>query len=93
MGDQPLHTPRMLRVVCIGAGYAGLMLAYKWKYQPGMTDTVDLAIYEKNPHVGGTWFENRYPGVACDVCARTTMQLERKLTILIGPSTYLHILI
>lgn len=24
-------------------------------------------MYEKNPSVGGTWFENRYPGRACDV--------------------------
>jgi cation diffusion facilitator CzcD-associated flavoprotein CzcO len=24
-------------------------------------------IYEKNPEVGGTWFENVYPGCACDV--------------------------
>lgn len=68
--EQPLYTPRRLRVVCIGAGYAGLMLAYKWKHQPGMSDIVDLAIYEKNPDVGGTWFENRYPGVACDVRER-----------------------
>ncbi|KAJ4229257.1 hypothetical protein NW757_014067 [Fusarium falciforme] len=30
---------------------------------------IDLAIYEKNPDVGGTWLENRYPGVACDVPA------------------------
>ncbi|KAK7716065.1 hypothetical protein SLS63_011125 [Diaporthe eres] len=26
-----------------------------------------VKIYEKNPSVGGTWFENRYPGCACDV--------------------------
>jgi cation diffusion facilitator CzcD-associated flavoprotein CzcO len=25
-----------------------------------------LKIYEKNPDVGGTWYENRYPGCACD---------------------------
>ncbi|RMZ46525.1 monooxygenase [Aspergillus flavus] len=30
-------------------------------------DFLDLTIYEKNPEVGGTWFENIYPGVACDV--------------------------
>lgn len=74
--EQPLHTPRRLRVVCIGAGYAGLMLAYKWKHQPGMSDIVDLAIYEKNPDVGGTWFENRYPGVACDVRGRLRRRVE-----------------
>ncbi|KAM5344687.1 hypothetical protein ACJ41O_010549 [Fusarium nematophilum] len=67
--EQPLHTPRKLRVVCVGAGYAGLMVAYKWKYQTPMEDFVDLVIYEKNSDVGGTWLENRYPGVACDVPA------------------------
>ncbi|RTE80278.1 hypothetical protein BHE90_005214 [Fusarium euwallaceae] len=25
------------------------------------------AVYEKNPQIGGTWFENRYPGCKCDV--------------------------
>ncbi|TPX32886.1 hypothetical protein SmJEL517_g04092 [Synchytrium microbalum] len=27
----------------------------------------NFTLYEKNPHLGGTWFENRYPGCACDV--------------------------
>ncbi|ODM22506.1 hypothetical protein SI65_00094 [Aspergillus cristatus] len=31
-----------------------------------MDDYVDLAIYEKNADAGGTWFENHYPGLACD---------------------------
>jgi cation diffusion facilitator CzcD-associated flavoprotein CzcO len=52
------------RLVCIGAGYAGLMMAYKIKHQMKMEDVVDLCIYEKNHDVGGTWLENRYPGVA-----------------------------
>ena len=26
-----------------------------------------MQIYEKNPELGGTWYENRYPGCACDV--------------------------
>jgi cation diffusion facilitator CzcD-associated flavoprotein CzcO len=34
-----------------------------------MEDYVDHVIYEKNPEVGGTWYENQYPGVACDVPA------------------------
>ena len=29
--------------------------------------TWELVLYEKNPHLGGTWFENQYPGVACDI--------------------------
>ncbi|KAF5003101.1 hypothetical protein FDECE_10336 [Fusarium decemcellulare] len=67
--DKPLHMPRKLKVVCVGAGFSGLMLAYKWKYEYHMDDFVDLNIYEKNSDVGGTWLENRYPGVACDVPA------------------------
>lgn len=62
--ELPIHTPRRLRIICIGAGYAGLMLAYKIKYQMKMADVIDLCIYEKNHDVGGTWLENRYPGVA-----------------------------
>ena len=26
-------------------------------------------VYEKNPAVGGTWYENRYPGCMCDIPA------------------------
>lgn len=67
VGDQPLFTEKKLRVVCVGAGFAGLMVAYKWKHQFHMDSFIDLAIYEKNADVGGTWLENQYPGVACDV--------------------------
>jgi hypothetical protein len=30
-------------------------------------ENVELAVYEKNAEIGGTWYENRYPGnpVAC----------------------------
>jgi cation diffusion facilitator CzcD-associated flavoprotein CzcO len=55
-------TPRKLRVVCIGAGFSGLTVAYKLKHERPL-DYVDLTIYEKNHEVGGTWFENVYPGV------------------------------
>lgn len=65
--EEPIFTPRRLRVVCIGAGFAGLMIAYKHKYKLDR-DFIDLTIYEKNSGIGGTWYENKYPGVACDVC-------------------------
>lgn len=55
---------RPLRVITIGAGASGLNLAYQInKYMRHVTHVV----YEKNPEVGGTWFENRYPGCACDI--------------------------
>ncbi|KAL3444179.1 hypothetical protein BJX65DRAFT_174915 [Aspergillus insuetus] len=59
-------TPRKLRVVCIGAGFSGLTVAYKLKHERPL-DYVDLTIYEKNNEVGGTWFENVYPGAGCDI--------------------------
>ncbi|KAL4924805.1 flavin-containing monooxygenase [Aspergillus undulatus] len=33
------------------------------------TEKTNIAFqcYDKNPEVGGTWFENRYPGCACDI--------------------------
>ena len=49
------------QVVVIGAGYSGLAMAAKLK-EAGIAFTV----IEKNPDVGGTWYENTYPGVAVD---------------------------
>lgn len=34
-----------------------------YKLQPNFDD-VKFQIYEMNPDVGGTWYENRYPGYA-----------------------------
>jgi cation diffusion facilitator CzcD-associated flavoprotein CzcO len=59
---------RRLRVVCIGAGFSGLILAHKLKHEQPL-DFVDFTVYEKNSEVGGTWLENVYPGVGCDVPA------------------------
>ncbi|KAF4447581.1 phenylacetone monooxygenase [Fusarium austroafricanum] len=60
-----IFTPkRKLSVICIGAGASGLLLAYKIQRH---FDDFLLQIFEKNPAVSGTWYENRYPGCACDV--------------------------
>lgn len=58
--------PRRLRIVCVGAGFSGLILAYKLKYEQPL-DFVDFTIYEKNSEIGGTWYENFYPGIGCDI--------------------------
>jgi cyclohexanone monooxygenase len=50
-------------IVVIGAGFAALILWYKLK-QAGF---VDVRFCEKGGDVGGTWYWNRYPGIACDV--------------------------
>jgi len=50
-------------VVVIGAGFTGLLLWYKLS-KAGFTD---IRFCERGGDVGGTWYWNRYPGVACDV--------------------------
>ncbi|KAF4996087.1 hypothetical protein FDECE_12583 [Fusarium decemcellulare] len=66
--EQPAYTPtRKLRVVCIGAGFSGLLVAHKVQHEFKLEDEVDLAIYDRNSDIGGTWFENTYPGAACDI--------------------------
>jgi hypothetical protein len=65
--DQPVYSRRKLRIACIGAGFSGLTLAHKVDHELKLSDVVDLVIYEKNSSVGGTWFENTYPGVAWHV--------------------------
>jgi hypothetical protein len=68
--EQPILTRRKLRVVCVGAGYSGLTLAHKIQHELKLEDDIDLTIYEKNADVGGTWYENTYPGAACDIPSR-----------------------
>jgi 4-hydroxyacetophenone monooxygenase len=50
------------RVGIIGAGLGGLCAAIRLE-QAGIPYTV----FEKNPDVGGTWFENTYPDLRVDV--------------------------
>lgn len=54
---------RTLRVAVIGAGMAGILAAIKLA-EAGITD---FTVYEKADRVGGTWRENTYPGLSCDV--------------------------
>ncbi|CAK7233713.1 hypothetical protein SBRCBS47491_008705 [Sporothrix bragantina] len=62
--EQPYGTQRPLRVIGLGAGCAGICLA---KFLPEQLQNVSLTIYDKNLEFGGTWYENRYPGCACDI--------------------------
>ncbi len=54
---------RDLRVVVLGAGMAGILAGIKLQ-EAGLEN---IAIYEKADRVGGTWRENTYPGLTCDV--------------------------
>ena len=51
------------RFVIIGAGMSGILAAIELR-KAGYDD---FAIYEKAEKLGGTWRENTYPGIACDV--------------------------
>ncbi len=50
-------------VLCVGAGFGGLLLWRKLQ-EVGIND---VRFCEKGGDVGGTWYWNRYPGIACDV--------------------------
>ena len=50
-------------ILVVGAGFAGLLLWHKMK----AAGFVDVRFCEKGGDVGGTWYWNRYPGIACDV--------------------------
>ena len=66
--DRSIDNFRPLKVIVIGAGYSGLNCGIRI---PQRLKNVELTIYEKNNSVGGTWYENKYPGCACDVPAHS----------------------
>jgi cation diffusion facilitator CzcD-associated flavoprotein CzcO len=57
--DGPIHAESHVKIICVGAGASGLLLAYKLQRH---FSNYTLTVYEKNPKVSGTWYENRYPG-------------------------------
>lgn len=53
------------RVAIIGAGMSGILMAIKL-HEAGIET---FTIYEKAAKLGGTWRDNTYPGLSCDVLA------------------------
>ncbi len=53
--------PGDFKVLIIGAGFSGLCAAIRLQEL-----SIPFQIVEKNPDLGGTWLENRYPGCAVD---------------------------
>lgn len=49
-------------------GASGMLFAHKAEKS---LQNYDLVCYEKSDQIGGTWYENRYPGCACDIPAHT----------------------
>jgi cation diffusion facilitator CzcD-associated flavoprotein CzcO len=56
---------RKPRFIIFGAGMSGILAAIKLR----MAGHTDVTIYEKADRIGGTWRDNSYPGLSCDVPA------------------------
>ncbi len=62
-------------ILVVGAGFAALLLWYKLR-EAGFHD---VRFCEKGGDVGGTWYWNRYPGIACDVEAYSYLPLLEEM--------------
>ncbi|OBB26097.1 FAD-dependent oxidoreductase [Mycolicibacterium peregrinum] len=60
VADRCAHTG--FSVIVVGAGFSGLAAAVHLK-RAG----IPFSVLERNDHVGGTWYEARYPGARVDV--------------------------
>ncbi|MCJ1708316.1 NAD(P)/FAD-dependent oxidoreductase [Microbacterium sp. VKM Ac-2923] len=56
---------RIIDVAIVGAGFAGLAMSGALR----RAGRDDIVVLERADDVGGTWRDNTYPGVACDVPA------------------------
>ncbi|GAA5196185.1 NAD(P)/FAD-dependent oxidoreductase [Microbacterium jejuense] len=52
-----------VEVAIVGAGFAGIGIAMALRH----AGIDDLVVLERAPSIGGTWRDNTYPGIACDV--------------------------
>ena len=62
-------TTRKIKVLSVGAGVTGIMNSYLIQKN---CENVEHVVYEKNPDIGGTWLENRYPGMLSQVSPSVT---------------------
>ena len=56
--------PAHVRIAIVGTGFSGLGAAIALTHE-GYGD--DLILLERRSDVGGTWYDNSYPGCRCDV--------------------------
>ncbi|KAL4250051.1 FAD-binding Monooxygenase Superfamily protein [Abortiporus biennis] len=66
LGHIPIDDYRPMKVVVIGTGFSGITAGIRFRQH---IEKLDLTIYEKNAGIGGTWYTNKYPGLACDIPA------------------------
>jgi cation diffusion facilitator CzcD-associated flavoprotein CzcO len=81
-----------VEILVIGGGFSGLLVAAKLR-EAGVEG---VRIVEKGGDFGGTWYWNRYPGVACDVESYVYLPLLEELGYMPtrkyarGPEIYAH---
>src|ERR1700678_3621484 len=58
--------PRNPRIAIIGAGMSGICMAAQLQ----RAGIASYTVFEKAHRIGGTWRDNTYPGLTCDVPSR-----------------------
>src|SRR6185312_10119116 len=66
LSSEAMNSSRDVSVAIIGAGMSGLCMAVK--LQDAGIDS--YTIFEQAADVGGTWRDNTYPGLTCDIPSR-----------------------
>ncbi len=57
------HANHLYDVAIVGAGFSGIGMGIALQ-RAGIDN---FLLIERNEAIGGTWWENTYPGCACDV--------------------------
>ena len=80
-------------VAIIGAGESGIAMGCQLKQQLNFDQ---FRIFERRSGIGGTWWSNRYPGVACDMyalCKRITYCKRQTLLTFPQPGCFIFLLL
>lgn len=93
-GEPPDREPLAdeIDVAIIGAGFGGLLTGARLRE----LGVADIRLIDKASDVGGTWYWNRYPGIACDVESYVYMPLLEETRYLPtekyakGPEIFAH---
>ncbi|KAJ5545559.1 hypothetical protein N7461_007863 [Penicillium sp. DV-2018c] len=72
--DDNLLQQKHFRVTIVGAGFGGLLFAVRL-LETGFVCQPDILLVDAAGGFGGTWWWNRYPGLACDIESYTYMPL------------------
>ncbi|OQE34892.1 hypothetical protein PENCOP_c015G00937 [Penicillium coprophilum] len=72
--DDNLLEQKKVRMLIVGAGFGGLLFAVRL-LQSGFFSANEILFVDTAGGFGGTWWWNKYPGLACDVESYTYMPL------------------